>query len=52
MTKEMQISILESRLNKIKARPDAFKSPGSMKKIERKLEILKRAESNNNSLFN
>ena len=42
MTKEMQISMLENRLNKIKARPDAFKSPGSMRKIERKIRNLKK----------
>jgi len=44
MTKEMKISILEDRLNKIKARPDAFKSPGSMRKIERKIRNLKKSE--------
>ena len=44
MTKEMQISMLESRLNKIKARPDAFKSLGSMRKIERKIRNLKKSE--------
>ena len=43
MTKEMQISMLESRLNKIKARPDAFKSAGSMRKIERKIRNLKKS---------
>lgn len=43
MIKEMQISMLESRLNKIKARPDAFKSPGSMRKIERKIRNLKKS---------
>ena len=40
MTKEMQISMLESRLNKIKARPDAFQSPGSMRKTQRKIRNL------------
>lgn len=52
MTKEMKISILEDRLNKIKARSDAFKSPGVMRKIERQIRNLKKAEINNNSLFN
>ena len=44
MTKEMKISIMEDRLNKIKARPDAFKSPGCMRKIERKIRNLKKSE--------
>lgn len=43
MTKETKISLLESRLNKIKSRPDAFKTPGSMRKIERKIRNLKKS---------
>ena len=43
MTKEMKISIMEDRLNKIKARPDAFKSPGVMRKIERQIRNLKKS---------
>ena len=43
MTKEMKIAIMEDRLNKIKTRPDAFKSPGAMRKIERKIRNLKKS---------
>jgi hypothetical protein len=43
MTKEMKISIMEDRLNKIKTRPDAFKSPGVMRKIERQIRNLKKS---------
>lgn len=43
MTKEMKISIMEDRLNKIKARPEAFKSPGVMRKIERQIRNLKKS---------
>ena len=43
MTKEMKISIMEDRQNKIKARPEAFKSPGVMRKIERQIRNLKKS---------
>lgn len=41
MTKEDQIKILENRLNMIARRPDAFKTPGVMKKLRRKIYKLK-----------
>lgn len=41
MTKENQIKILENRLNTISRRPDAFKTPGVMKKLRRKIYKLK-----------
>ena len=43
MDKAMKIQINEARLNKIKARPDAFKSPGVMRKIERKIRNMKKS---------
>lgn len=41
MTKEDQIKILENRLNMIARRPDAFKTPGVMQKLRRKIYKLK-----------
>lgn len=43
MDKAMKIQIMEARLNKIKSRPDAFKSPGVMRKIERKIRNEKKS---------
>lgn len=40
MTNGMKIRFYEARLNKIKARTDAFKSPGAMRKIARKIRNL------------
>lgn len=42
MTKENQIKILENRLNMIARRPDAFKTPGVMQKLRRKIYKLKK----------
>ena len=42
MDKTMKIKIQEQRLAKIQARPDAFKSPGVMRKIERNIRNLKK----------
>ena len=42
MDKAMKIKMQERRLAKIQARPDAFKSPGVMRKIERNIRNLKK----------
>lgn len=42
MTKENQIKILENRLDMIARRPDAFKTPGVMQKLRRKIYKLKK----------
>ena len=42
MDKAMKIKMQEQRLAKIQARPDAFKSPGVMRKIERNIRNLKK----------
>ena len=41
MTKEMQIQMLETRLDKIAGRPEATKTPGVMRKMIRKINKLK-----------
>lgn len=42
MDNAMKIKMQEQRLAKIQARPDAFKSPGVMRKIERNIRNLKK----------
>ena len=42
MDKAMKIKTQEQRLAKIQSRPDAFKSPGVMRKIERNIRNLKK----------
>lgn len=46
MDKAMKIKMQEQRLAKIQARPDAFKSPGVMRKIERNIRNLKKENEN------
>ena len=43
MDNAMKIKMQEQRLAKIQARPDAFKSPGVMRKIERQIRNLKKS---------
>ena len=42
MDKATKIKMQEQRLNKIQSRPDAFKTPGVMRKIERNIRNLKK----------
>lgn len=44
MDKAMKIKMQEQRLSKIQSRPDAFKTPGVMRKIERNIRNLKKSE--------
>ena len=40
MTKEMKLSMMQMRLNKIVSRPDAYKTPGVMRKIKREIRNM------------
>jgi hypothetical protein len=46
MDNAMKIKMQEQRLAKIQARPDAFKSPGVMRKIERNIRNLRKEKEN------
>ena len=46
MDNAMKIKAQEQRLNKIQSRPDAFKTPGVMRKIERNIRNLKKEKEN------
>lgn len=46
MDNAMKVKMQEQRLAKIQARPDAFKSPGVMRKIERNIRNLKKEKEN------
>jgi hypothetical protein len=46
MDNAMKIKMQEQRLNKIQSRPDAFKTPGVMRKIERNIRNLKKEKEN------
>jgi hypothetical protein len=46
MDNAMKIKVQEQRLNKIQSRPDAFKTPGVMRKIERNIRNLKKEKEN------
>lgn len=45
MTTAMKIKMQEQRLQKIQSRPDAFKSPGVMRKIERNIRNLRKEKN-------
>ena len=45
MDKSMKIKMQDQRLAKIQDRPDAFKSPGVMRKIERNIRNLKKNDN-------
>ena len=46
MDNAMKIKVQEQRLNKIQSRPDAFKTPRVMRKIERNIRNLKKEKEN------
>lgn len=46
MDNAMKIKVQEQRLNKIQSRPDAFKTPGVVRKIERNIRNLKKEKEN------
>ena len=46
MDNAMKIKMQEQRLNKIQSSPDAFKTPGVMRKIERNIRNLKKEKEN------
>ena len=40
MTKKMKLEMAYMRLNKIASRPDAYKTPGVMRKIKREIRNM------------